>query len=191
VGRYIHSGHFWGLLTQQPQQQPNRNRPTTGLDPATRQNIWKLITSLSTPERAIVITTHQMIEADTLCNRIAIMAKGKLVVVGTQQYLKSRFGSGFVLQLNLVHNTVENEAAALAFCRDHLHPGAAKKSKQAKTLHVHLPPNLSLQQAFAALYDPTVRPGCINQFLLNQSSLEDVFLALGDGYSQTFSGEAV
>ena len=166
------------------QQQMDSRRPTTGLDPATRQNIWQLITSLSTPERAIVITTHQMTEADTPCNRIAIMAKGKLVVVGTQQYLKSRFGSGFILQLNLVRNTPENEAAALAFCRRYLHRRAAKESKQAKTLHVHLPPNLNLQKTFAALNDPSVRPGCINQFLLNQSSLEDVFLALGDGHTQ-------
>jgi ABC-type multidrug transport system ATPase subunit len=159
-------------------------RPTTGLDPATRKNVWELIRSLSTPERAIVLTTHQMIEADTLCNRIAIVAKGNLVVVGTQQYLKSNFGSGFILQLNLVHNTPDNEAAALSFCRECLHSGAAKESKQAKTLHVRLPPNLNLQNAFAALYNPQVRPGCINHFLLIQSSLEDVFIALGDGFAE-------
>jgi hypothetical protein len=39
---------------------------------------------------------------------------------------------------------------------------------------------LDLKRAFSALYTPTIRPECINQFLLSQSSLEDVFIALGD-----------
>ncbi|EEC45337.1 predicted protein, partial [Phaeodactylum tricornutum CCAP 1055/1] len=64
------------------------DEPSTGLDPSTRNSIWGLIHSFATPERSIIITTHMMIEADTLCNRIAIMKKGKLAVVGTQQTLK-------------------------------------------------------------------------------------------------------
>ena len=46
------------------------------------------MSSFATPERAIIITTHMMLEADTLCSRIAIVAKGALKVVGTQQHLK-------------------------------------------------------------------------------------------------------
>jgi len=60
------------------------DEPTTGLDPSTRIEIWTLLSSFATPERAIIITTHMMLEADALCNRIAIVAKGALKVVGTQ-----------------------------------------------------------------------------------------------------------
>jgi ABC-2 type transport system ATP-binding protein len=60
------------------------DEPTTGLDPSTRIEIWSLLSSFATPERAIIITTHMMLEADTLCNRIAIVAKGAMKVVGTQ-----------------------------------------------------------------------------------------------------------
>jgi ABC-type multidrug transport system ATPase subunit len=64
------------------------DEPTTGLDPSTRNEIWSLISSFASPERAVIITTHMMIEADTLCSRIAIVAKGNLKVIGSQQHLK-------------------------------------------------------------------------------------------------------
>ena len=45
------------------------------------------------------MTTHMMIEADALSTRIAIVAKGALKVVGTQQHLKDNYGSGYLLQV--------------------------------------------------------------------------------------------
>lgn len=156
------------------------DEPTTGLDPSTRNSIWGLVNSFATDERAIVITTHMMLEADTLCNRIAIIARGDLVVVATQQRLKDKFGSGYLLQLNLVKSTSENQVMAMSFVRKELHKGAVLQTKQAKTLHINIPRDLDLKRAFHALYTPTIRPECINQFLLSQSSLEDVFIALGD-----------
>jgi len=76
------------------------DEPTTGLDPSTRNEIWSLVSSFATPERAIIITTHMMLEADALCSRIAIVAKGSLKVVGTQQHLKDNYGSGYLLQVS-------------------------------------------------------------------------------------------
>lgn len=129
----------------------------------------------------IVAATHMMVEADSLCNRIAIMSEGKLKVVATQQRLKDRFGSGYLLQLNLVNSTEQGTADALAFVRENVHPGATLQTKQAKTLHIALPRDLDLRQVFTALYSKkSAAAGGINQFLLSQSSLEDVFLALGD-----------
>eukprot|EP01083_Nonionella_stella_P010106 28916_1 len=157
------------------------DEPTTGLDPSTRNEIWSLISSFATEERAIIITTHMMIEADTLCNRIAIIGQGKLKVVATQQHLKDKYGSGYILQLNLIRSSQENQDKAMAFVRNHLHEDAVLHNKQAKTLHVHLPRQTNLSLVFSALYSPErVTEGSINQFLLSQSSLEDVFLALGD-----------
>lgn len=157
------------------------DEPSTGLDPSTRNSIWGLVNSFATPERAISITTHMMIEADTLCSRIAIMSRGKLKVVATQQHLKNNFGSGYLLQLNLVKNTAEDQECAMRFVKERVHPDAKLDAKQAKTLHLHLPKDINLREVFAALYSPeSTTEGCINQFLLSQSSLEDVFIALGD-----------
>ena len=121
-----------------------------------------------------------MIEADTLCNRIAIVSKGKLKVIGTQQYLKDMYGSGYLLQLNLVRSTQDHQDIAMQFVREHLHPDAQLQMQQGKTLRINIPQNLDLHNVFAALYNPQIRPASINQFLLSQSSLEDVFVAMGD-----------
>jgi ABC-type multidrug transport system ATPase subunit len=139
------------------------------------------VNSFATEERAIIITTHMMIEADTLCNRIAIVSKGELKVVATQQHLKNKFGSGYLLQLNLVHSTAESQDRAMAFVHNRLHKDAVLSSKQVKTLHIQLPRDLDLQKVFVALYSSeSTTEGGINQFLLSQSSLEDVFIALGE-----------
>ncbi len=82
------------------------DEPTTGLDPSTRIEIWTLLSSFATPERAIIITTHMMLEADALCNRIAIVAKGALKVVGTQvSSILTETLHRVALPLSLIPNT--------------------------------------------------------------------------------------
>ena len=49
--------------------------------------------------RAVLLTTHSMEEADTLCSRIGIMVKGRLCSIGSQSQLKSKHGDGFRLSL--------------------------------------------------------------------------------------------
>ena len=73
----------------------------TGLDPDNRQHVWRIIQSLKTPDRLILLTTHSMEEAETLCTRIAIMAQGKVQCLGTSFQLKKQFDHGYVLSINL------------------------------------------------------------------------------------------
>ena len=109
------------------------------------------------------------------------MADGKLKVIGTQQYLKDTFGSGYLLQLNLIHSTPGHQECAMDFVRKRLHKDAVLCTKQAKTLHINLPKDIKLDDVFRALYSKErAEEGCINQFLLSQSSLEDVFISLGE-----------
>jgi len=156
------------------------DEPTTGLDPSTRNEIWGLVSSFATPERAVIITTHMMLEADALCSRIAIVAKGNLKVIGTNQHLKDNYGSGYLLQLNLVQSTDESIEAALQFVRDNINKDAEIVTKQAKTIHINLPRDVSVEKIFTLLYSDEATSCGINQFLVSQSSLEDVFIALGE-----------
>ena len=155
-------------------------RPTTGLDPSTRNEIWGLVSSFATPERAVIITTHMMLEADALCSRIAIVAKGNLKVIGTNQHLKDNYGSGYLLQLNLVQSTDDSMEAALQFVRNNISKDAEIVTKQAKTIHINLPRDVSVEKIFTLLYSDKATGCGINQFLVSQSSLEDVFIALGE-----------
>jgi ABC-type multidrug transport system ATPase subunit len=80
---------------------------TTGMDPVTRRYVWDIIEEAK-KGRAIVLTTHSMEEADILSDRIAIMARGKLRCIGTSVRLKSRFGSGFVVNVSVKKETTGN-----------------------------------------------------------------------------------
>ena len=63
------------------------DEPTTGLDPQAKRNLWELVTELNNSGMTIVLTTHNMEEAESLCHRIAIMDHGKIVAEGTPQHL--------------------------------------------------------------------------------------------------------
>lgn len=63
------------------------DEPTTGLDPQAKRNLWDLVRELNTGGMTIVLTTHNMEEAEYLCNRLAIMDHGRIIAEGTPQEL--------------------------------------------------------------------------------------------------------
>lgn len=66
------------------------DEPTTGLDPQTRQAIWKLARKFNEEGKTLIFTTHYMDEADKLCDRVAIMNYGKLIALDTPENLKDK-----------------------------------------------------------------------------------------------------
>jgi ABC-2 type transport system ATP-binding protein len=63
------------------------DEPTTGLDPQAKRNLWKLVEDLNAAGMTVVLTTHNMEEAEHLCGRIAIMDHGKIIAEGSPQDL--------------------------------------------------------------------------------------------------------
>ena len=86
------------------------DEPTVGLDPAARRAVWDHIGELRDRTGAtIVLTTHQMEEADALCSRVAIMHQGSLVALGTPAELKASIGGrGATLDDVFIHYTGSN-----------------------------------------------------------------------------------
>ncbi|MBV9230898.1 MAG: ATP-binding cassette domain-containing protein [Chloroflexi bacterium] len=69
------------------------DEPTVGLDPVARQAIWEHLMRLrAETEMTIFLTTHSMEEADSLCNRVGIMHRGEIAVIGTPADLKTTVG---------------------------------------------------------------------------------------------------
>lgn len=68
------------------------DEPTRGLDPSIALDIRNIISRLATEGHCIFLTTHYMEEADRLCDRIAIIDKGKIVDLAAPETLKSRYG---------------------------------------------------------------------------------------------------
>ena len=82
------------------------DEPTTGLDPKNKREIWDILSHCK-ENRCMILTTHLMDEAETLCDRIGIILKGKIRCLGSQYKLKNNYGKGFKLCINLKPFTVE------------------------------------------------------------------------------------
>ena len=84
------------------------DEPTTGIDPQNKLVLWDLLRELHVAGQTILLTTHAMDEADTLCERVVVIDQGKILADGTPAELKASLGAGTVIVL-----TVEGDGAAL------------------------------------------------------------------------------
>ncbi|HEX3865553.1 MAG TPA: ATP-binding cassette domain-containing protein [Gemmatimonadaceae bacterium] len=107
------------------------DEPTVGLDPQTRLALWDILRALHNEGRTIVMTTHYMDEADKLCDRIAIVDRGRLLELDTPSALKERAPGGTLVELSLSGNanTVADAARAV--------DGVLRVEAQGSTLRVY------------------------------------------------------
>ena len=72
------------------------DEPTTGLDPQARRNLWDLIKEIRDNGTTVIITTHYMDEAEVLCDRVAIIDSGEIIVINTpNELIDELVASGF------------------------------------------------------------------------------------------------
>lgn len=90
------------------------DEPTSGLDPEARRSVWNLIRELSGQGRTVFMTTHNMEEADHLCDRLAILVRGRVRERGTPEEIKGLLGTDR-LELRLDR---EGAAELEALCRE-------------------------------------------------------------------------
>jgi ABC-2 type transport system ATP-binding protein len=83
------------------------DEPTVGLDPQTRLVVWDLIREYNRRGKTILLTTHNMEEADELCQRIAIIDHGKMIACDTPAALKASVPGGWLIRLRLDRSTPE------------------------------------------------------------------------------------
>ncbi|GAC1485750.1 MAG: ABC transporter ATP-binding protein [Gemmatimonadaceae bacterium] len=77
------------------------DEPTVGLDPQARLDLWEILRDLHNRGRTIVMTTHYMDEADRLCDRLAIIDRGRLLALDTPRALKAKAPGGTLIELVL------------------------------------------------------------------------------------------
>src|SRR6266576_3236333 len=75
------------------------DEPTTGLDPQSRRQLWGLIEMFKADGRTVLLTTHYMDEAQRLCDRVAIVDKGKVIALGTPRELIESLGGTDVVEI--------------------------------------------------------------------------------------------
>ena len=147
---------------------------TAGLDPQSQHSVWSLLGELRNNNKTIILTTHDMNEAETLSDRVLIIDEGKIIAEGTSESLKKKFcnentlkivsdqkliGQEFITkieELEFVKNIVDNNDGSISI----FFAGGIKNL--VKILH---------QEVYSDL-------GEIKELNLRQSTLEDVFLIL-------------
>ncbi|NXY37325.1 ABCA9 protein, partial [Pomatorhinus ruficollis] len=78
------------------------DEPSTGMDPNGQRRVWKTIRDALKPkESGAILTTHYMEEAEAVCDRVAILVSGQLRCIGSIQYLKNKFGKGYLLEIKV------------------------------------------------------------------------------------------
>jgi ABC-2 type transport system ATP-binding protein len=99
------------------------DEPTTGFDPAARRAAWEVISGLRDLGKTIFLTTHYMEEAERLADRIAVIAKGRIVAEGTATDIGARAAKASTVRFGLPPGTSAGDlpptvAAAVIACRD-------------------------------------------------------------------------
>jgi ABC-2 type transport system ATP-binding protein len=83
------------------------DEPSTGLDPQTRLLLWEIVRDYNRHGKTILLTTHNMEEADALCHRIAIIDHGRVIAIGTPAELKASIPGGYLLRLHVSRKSPE------------------------------------------------------------------------------------
>jgi ABC-2 type transport system ATP-binding protein len=76
------------------------DEPTAGLDPQSRIGLWEIVGALHETGQTVVLTTHNMEEADQLCDRIGIMDRGHILALATPQELKQSVGADTIVTVS-------------------------------------------------------------------------------------------
>jgi ABC-2 type transport system ATP-binding protein len=89
------------------------DEPTTGLDPQSRRQLWGLLQRFRAEGGTILLTTHYMDEAELLCDRVAVVDRGRVIALGTPRALIASLGAEHVVEFTLEHGDAALDERAL------------------------------------------------------------------------------
>jgi ABC-type multidrug transport system ATPase subunit len=152
---------------------------SSGLDPLARKKLWDLIEELSL-KRSVILTTHSMEEAEALCTRIGIMAKGRLVAIGSVQHLKTKYLDGYTIDISCRSNTPEIVSTTISDVLETVVPGSRLSEHHGRFLKFDVPrvSALGLGTTFKRLQELKASVDFVENYSISQCSLEQVFIKL-------------
>jgi len=162
------------------------DEPTSGMDPYSRRATWNILLS-SKSERAIILSTHFLDEADLLGDRVGIMAAGKVRCCGSSMFLKKRYGVGYNLTLNKADEHVSSDPIE-AVIRRHV-PSVKPLSDVGGECSFQVPSEASGR--FPALFEEleASRDALgVRSYSIGATTLEEVFLRVAEEEHHGASG---
>jgi ABC-2 type transport system ATP-binding protein len=136
------------------------DEPTTGLDPQARRNFWDLVKSIRAEGTTVILTTHYMEEAQVLCDEIAIMDAGKIIIQGAPDDLLRQHYKNTIIELPA--NDFHGDLATL-------------EHRLVESLGVI---EIETDDVNASLRELTAHTAGLNRMKIRQPNLEDLFLDL-------------
>ncbi|KAL4503253.1 hypothetical protein ABPG72_000859 [Tetrahymena utriculariae] len=151
------------------------DEPSSGVDPIARRFLWNTLSqSLKLRKGAIVLTTHSMEEAESLCSKIGILINGKFMCFGTPQFLKEKYGEGYKISFK-----TENRDAAITEIQATFQQAKfLSDNTQDEQVALILPyQDFSLSKTFNFFENHlALNRGLISDFQISQSSLASIFV---------------
>jgi ABC-2 type transport system ATP-binding protein len=148
------------------------DEPTTGLDPASRRQLWGIIQQFRDEGRTVLLTTHYMDEAEKLCDRVAIFDRGQIITQGKPQELIRQLGGDHVLELALEFG--QNEEDEVTRQLEEL-PAVSKVALRDQRFSLSTTDPHAALPGLSALLDQ--RGWRLVSLVTRQATLEDVFVA--------------
>ncbi|HET7189927.1 MAG TPA: ATP-binding cassette domain-containing protein, partial [Gemmatimonadaceae bacterium] len=146
------------------------DEPTVGLDPQARLALWDVLRDLHRQGRTIVMTTHYMEEADQLCDRLAIVDKGKLLALDSPTALKARAPGGTMIELTLDGDAQDAASHVAAL------PGVSKADAVGDVLRVR---SSAGGRVISDVIEAAEQAGRhVRNIALEEPSLETLFISL-------------
>lgn len=164
------------------------DEPTAGVDPIARWKVWQLLKSVRQNNRAsILVSSHVMEECEAICDRLAIMARGRLRCVGTLLHLRSKFSQSSTVKVQFVSQVIGKEgldkdsivAQIKARLEEELDTSSLEvvdSNFNSATLKIS-EGNIKRSVLFKVLRDYKARHPEM-RYQVNDSSFEDIFLAV-------------
>lgn len=144
------------------------DEPTTGLDPLARRNLWDVITEIRKQGKTIILTTHYMEEAERLCDRVAIMDKGKILIMGETHKLIEKVKNPYRV-------TFYTESLAPKIMKEIHACCGAVSNPTGKNNYYEL--EIHDKKLFNQILD-IIQRNKIEDFTVGRATLEDLFLEL-------------
>jgi ABC-2 type transport system ATP-binding protein len=152
------------------------DEPTSGLDPIAARHVNSLVERLARREGCTVfLSTHNLVEAQKLCDRVAVMDHGRLVALGTPAELAARYVKRLEVEL-------EVEASQMALALQTLQQNPAlllgSPTQEKDTITMTLPGREAIPELLSALVQKNVR---VYRLAAGETDLEEVYFALHGG----------
>jgi len=155
------------------------DEPTTGLDPQARRALWDTVRGIRAEGTTVVLTTHYMEEAEALCDRVAIMDRGRVIACDTPEALVRELGMAATVRAIVAAGSLPSTALATL-------PGVIDAADGASDQPAVRLRTTDAQATMVALLDLAGRHGVtLSGLSSTQANLEDVFLSLAGHQYET------